>query len=146
VWFAAVPKDGIEKLGGEEKVTKNLAARKGMEGVFYSNQIACSRLAAKLPGGVVTDNYEVTVNIENKKVYLKYMTEAQAEKKFKGSGSKQIIWSNSPDGGDDGQPPFWAWEKLQSVLAALLLATAVALGGIWLVRRAARRKPAVQLP
>src|ERR1051325_2548673 len=59
-WFAAVPKDGIEKLGGEEKVTKSLAARKGMEGVFYSNQLACSRVAAKQPGGVVIDNYEVT--------------------------------------------------------------------------------------
>ncbi len=139
LWLAAVPKDIVEKLGGEEKLLKSLAGKR-IDGVLYSKSLAGSR-PTKGPGAVVVDNYEIT-GIEKKVVSLVYLSEADAKKKFgqgSGSGSKQVFWPTSPnDGNDDSQPPFWSWDKLRLLISAVTLSVALAFGGLWLARRRQR--------
>jgi hypothetical protein len=137
IWLAAVPKDKIEKIG-EEKIMKSIVSKKALDGVYYSNTLPGSRNAVRPPGAIVNVNYEVTID---KKVYLRTISDKEASKLGKGSGSgsgsssKQIIlWGNSGDGdmGDQGEPP---WEKIQYVLAGLLLSAAAIFAGVRLARR-----------
>jgi len=120
VWLAAVPKDSMAKLGGEEKVKKSLAAKKTLEGVLYSKSLACSQPARKLPPSVITLHYDVSLDTTAKKITF---TAVKGSGSGSGSTSKQIIGPIFPN--DGGEPPFWTSDKLQIIVAGLLLSAAV---------------------
>jgi hypothetical protein len=138
IWLAAVPKDKIEKLG-EEKIMKSIVMKKALDGVYYSNTLQGSRPPLRPPGGgTVNVNYDVTID---KKVYLRTISDNEARKLGKGSGSgsgntsKQVVIWGTPGDFDQSDPPFWIWQRIQYVLAGILLSAAAIFAGVRLARR-----------
>jgi hypothetical protein len=137
IWLAAVPKDLIEKLGGDAKVTKALQGDP-INGVSYSPKKACCIESVKFGGNKVTHDYEIT-KIDKAAITLERLSDDEVRKRLKkgsGSGSGSLAFLNRLFSADDeDDPPAWRGSNLRFMFAAFCLSAAFATGGLWLVRR-----------